>query len=881
MAVTHKKTVNFSGVAGGGQANYAWQDPNTTWIQWPPTQVGSTDEWEFIVASNGNTSQRSATIEVRHWDYANDNTLTDSFTITQAGTAPQPSYDSLSGAPDPVAEGSTLTFTVQTSNVTDGTTVPYTLSGQNIDTADIGVALQGTITINSNTGTLDVPITADQVSEGNESIICELGQTDSAGTATGGLTTNVQINDTLVDVTITIAWYEGSNTSANWLISGSSLTSGTASNVSTTANAATFTATPGATVQFTINGQTSGTDFVSVGGNDIITLANNAAGGSIISEDTSNLPEQISWIYSYTVPSQSTSSNATFDAETIADSTTETIALYGPLGSNYSCAETVVEATANYDDANGTAQNPQPAVGVNLSGVSNNDQDSYLVVAGAGASSTTGSATNLIGQIINVQDEEIMTISACVPQTGLIWATTGVDNPSTNFNTGGTGQMAYTLNRANEAFPQSVIIGVKLQPDDTLADLGQDPEVYFASDAAGTQATVPWFVSIGNINNGVSSGDTNATVTITEGDNGGGTGSSGSQGSTPGTPVGALATPEGGGSVSGSTPEGQAGAQGQAGPAPGGSNNQVYLIIKHPALNGNYVSINYTGPSVVSSTTTSPAYVFNFTTSSGSINMVGDTTAQLDFDWYDGDNINTPGPTLNTSDFNFGGGSYCNGSVTNVSQSGTTGTVTIQTIGCNSEGITQSTNVSFMRAYIEHADQANNSKTCGVTVNPCIVYGQPVAMADGSTKLIEDVVVGDVLKSAAITGLGAEEEAWKTWSTTGNDFAETAGTTTVTSVFQGSYASYYKFQFGAGQDELKTTHEHPLLTKRADNSVLFVRADEIVVGDSIYNGLDQTWKVVTAADMVSETVQTVSIDAEDNDNFFVNGLAVHNGPNQK
>ena len=154
-------------------------------------------------------------------------------------------------------------------------------------------------------------------------------------------------------------------------------------------------------------------------------------------------------------------------------------------------------------------------------------------------------------------------------------------------------------------------------------------------------------------------------------------------------------------------------------------------------------------------------------------------------------------------------------------------------------------------------------------------------MADGSTKLIEDVVVGDVLKSAAITGLGAEEEAWKTWSTTGNDFAETAGTTTVTSVFQGSYASYYKFQFGAGQDELKTTHEHPLLTKRADNSVLFVRADEIVVGDSIYNGLDQTWKVVTAADMVSETVQTVSIDAEDNDNFFVNGLAVHNGPNQK
>ena len=879
MAVTHKKTVNFSGVAGGGQANYNWQDPSTTWIQWPPTQVGSTDEWEFIVAANGTTSQRSAVIEVRHWDYANDNTLTDSFTITQAGTAPQPSYDSLSGAPDPVAEGNTLTFTVQTSNVPDGTTVGYTLSGQNIDTADIGVALTGTITINSNTGTLAVPITADQVAEGNETIICSLGATDSAGNATGGLTTNVQINDVTNDVTVTLNWYEGSNTSANWFISSSSLSSGTASNVSAGASSATFTAAPGATLQFTINGQTSGTDFVSVGGNDIITLANNAAGGSIISENTSNLPEQISWIYSYTVPSSNTSSNATFDAETIADSTTQTIALYGPLGSSYSCAETVVSITANYDDANGTSQNPQPALGVSLNGVSPNAQESWLVVAGSGSQATTGSATNLIGQVLGIQEEEIMAITPCVPQTGLIWATSGVDNPSTDFTTGGTGQMAYTLNRANEAFPQSVIIGVKLQPDDTLASTGTDPEVYFAADAAGTQATIPWFVTISQINNSTSSGDTNATVVITEGDNGGGGTTSGSQGSQGTTPLGGSAVKEGEGSVSGSTPEGQAGAQGQAGPS--GSNNQVYLIIKHPLLNGNYVSINYTGPTVVSSTTVTPEYVFNFTTANGSVNMTGDTVASLDFDWYDGDNPSTPGPTLNTSDFSFNGGNSCNGSIQNVSQNGTTGTVNVQTVGCNSTGFTQSVPVNFTRVYQEHANQSNNSKVVYVSVNPCIVYGQPVTMADGSTKLIEEIVAGDVLKSAAITGLGAEEDAWKTWSTTGDDFAETAGTTTVTSVFKGEYAGYYKFQFGAGQDELKTTHEHPLLTKRADNSVLFVRADEIVVGDSIYNGLDQTWKVVTAADMVGETVQTVSIDAEDNDNFFVNGLAVHNGPNQK
>ena len=883
MAVTHKKTVNFSGVAGGGQANYNWQDPNTTWIQWPPTQVGSTDEWEFIVAANGTTSQRSAVIEVRHWDYANDNTLTDSFTITQAGTAPQPSYDSLSGAPDPVAEGNTLTFTVQTSNVPDGTTVGYTLSGQNIDTNDIGVALTGTITINSNTGTLAVPITADQVAEGNESIVCTLGATDSAGNATGGLTTNVQINDVTNDVTVTLNWYEGSNTSANWFISSSSLSSGTASNVSAGASSATFTAAPGATLQFTINGQTSGTDFVSVGGNDIITLANNAAGGSIISENTSNLPEQISWIYSYTVPSSNTSSNATFDAETIADSTTKTIALYGPLGSNYSCAETVVSATANYDDANGTAQNPQPAVGVMLNGISLNAQESWLVVAGSGAQTTTGSATNLIGQTLGIVDSEIMSINACVPQTGQIWATSAVDNPSTDFTTGGTGQMSYTMNRASSS-PQGLLIGVKMNPDGNLDNTGLDPEVYFASDAAGTQATVPWFVEIQSINNSASSGTQDAVVTIMEGVVAG-SGSSGSQGSNPSIPVGSSATKEGEGSVSGSTPEGQPGSvdPAKAGPSPGGSNNQVYIIIKHPLHNGNYISINYTGPSSITTTQAPTEYNFNWSnpgTNSAPIFMgwntntgtnaqpftwdgpalTGGTAAQSDFNWYNWNGLE-PGANVtvrNASD----NGAHTGGNGIAKFYFPTAQTVSQQ--GPYSNGVVFDGNYTI----------STSSDTDMYVVMPahCHVAGTVMNLADGSTKLVEDLQEGDVLKSYTITGLGEDEQSqpWQDYSSQINQWSATETTATVTQISSSGFGEYINFNSGL----TKVTGEHTVLVKAAGNDISFKAAKDVIVGDSFY--VNDAWVEITSAETVTEDVMAYTIDTETSDIYVADGILWHN-----
>ena len=92
--------------------------------------------------------------------------------------------------PETVTEGETLTVTVNTSNVADGETVNYELSGDGIEAADFDdVPLTGTIEINDNTGSLELPVVSDQTEEGEET----LTTTISSGAMT--VTSDTVIND--------------------------------------------------------------------------------------------------------------------------------------------------------------------------------------------------------------------------------------------------------------------------------------------------------------------------------------------------------------------------------------------------------------------------------------------------------------------------------------------------------------------------------------------------------------------------------------------------------------------------------------------------------------------------------------------------------------
>jgi subtilisin family serine protease len=109
-------------------------------------------------------------------------------------SAATPTYDNVT-SPASANEGSVVTFTVNTQNVTNGTTVGYTITGITAEDLSSG-SLTGNITITSNTGTVSVTLANDLTTEGTETMTLTLAATDSVGTNTGALSSATTVNDT-------------------------------------------------------------------------------------------------------------------------------------------------------------------------------------------------------------------------------------------------------------------------------------------------------------------------------------------------------------------------------------------------------------------------------------------------------------------------------------------------------------------------------------------------------------------------------------------------------------------------------------------------------------------------------------------------------------
>jgi hypothetical protein len=133
-----------------------------------------------------------------------DFTQTPTPTPTQTVT-PSPSMVldyNLSFSPATVNEGDITTITCQTSNVADGTVLPYTITG--VDASDINASLQGSFTISNPNGatgigsdSFQITITNDLATEGTETMQLDLDN----GLAAPAM---VQINDTSINQTATI-----------------------------------------------------------------------------------------------------------------------------------------------------------------------------------------------------------------------------------------------------------------------------------------------------------------------------------------------------------------------------------------------------------------------------------------------------------------------------------------------------------------------------------------------------------------------------------------------------------------------------------------------------------------------------------------------------
>ena len=113
-----------------------------------------------------------------------------------ADPAPEPSIDSFSPNSTSISEGQTVTFTVTTSNVPDGTVFNLSLVGTS-SSADYPAAVQigdpvpSTITINSDTALFSITFEDDGLSEGTETLIATISGnvtfTDGSNTITRSL----------------------------------------------------------------------------------------------------------------------------------------------------------------------------------------------------------------------------------------------------------------------------------------------------------------------------------------------------------------------------------------------------------------------------------------------------------------------------------------------------------------------------------------------------------------------------------------------------------------------------------------------------------------------------------------------------------------------
>jgi len=119
-------------------------------------------------------------------------------------SAPTPTY-AIGRSIYNVNEGSSVTFTLSTTNVANGTLIPYTISGISLSDLSSG-SLNGNFVVSNNLATATVSLTADNLTEGTEKLTIALfdGQPSSFALA---IDTSISLPMTLSGTNL-VGWYD-------------------------------------------------------------------------------------------------------------------------------------------------------------------------------------------------------------------------------------------------------------------------------------------------------------------------------------------------------------------------------------------------------------------------------------------------------------------------------------------------------------------------------------------------------------------------------------------------------------------------------------------------------------------------------------------------
>ena len=303
-----------------------------------------------------------------------------------------PSY-SLAAASSSVNEGSTATFTLATTNVASGTSVPYTLSG--ISAGDVsGGSLSGNAVVNSSgVATISVTLLNDSLTEGSETLTVTAGgatastvvnDTSKTPSATYSISSNSSVNEGSAATFTLTTTNVASGTSVPYTISG--ISAADVSGGSLSGNAV-VNSSGVATISVTLLN-----DSLTEGSETLIVSAGGASASTVI-YDTSKSPSA-----TYSVSENSSSVNegsiATFTLTTtnVASGTSVPYTISGISAADVSGGSLSGNAVVN---SNGIA-----TISVALLSDSLTEGPETLTVTAGGASASTKINDTSLTQII-------------------------------------------------------------------------------------------------------------------------------------------------------------------------------------------------------------------------------------------------------------------------------------------------------------------------------------------------------------------------------------------------------------------------------------------------------------------------------------------------
>jgi hypothetical protein len=150
----------------------------------------------------------------------------------------------------------------------------------------------------------------------------------------------------------------------------------------------------------------------------------------------------------------------------------------------------------------------------------------------------------------------------------------------------------------------------------------------------------------------------------------------------------------------------------------------------------------------------------------------------------------------------------------------------------------------------------------------CLVANTIITLSDGSTKLIQDIQVNDVLKSIDVSGMPQPANEWYSWSSDTLNYVNS--TSTVINFTTYEFDSVVNINEG----RLISTDSHNHVVKQ--NGVWYIRTTfELNVGDILLD-IDNTEFEITSLITITEPTTVYDVDVNNSNLYFANNVLTHN-----